>query len=1329
MDCRAVARVSACFGVLMLGLCSPGLADNGAVAIAVPLQGITIDGDLSDWPSGLTRYPIAELTLAEATDTIVVADLQAYFLIGYSAADNALYLAVDVEDDSVVVDTSSAAVWGTADMCRIIIDPPDTGFGVFFLFGGRHTGVAGQGSPGDLQVAVQQDRHRRRYECRIVLNRAVNAVPLGSGQSLKFDLTLADVDGTGMPLQVSWGPGSNKQERDHGLGDLLLVAAGEVTGRLAGSVDWAAGAGSIFDAVISLRSMEYPDLMCTALTDRTGHFAVDLPAGGYHAELQWPQGQSQQITVPADGVVRARLVAPIPVGRRTPAGRGREHWRTYSVADGIVSNSAYALLQDRNGILWIGTENGLTRYDARSFASFTSREGLAPSTWIVDLAEDSEDNLWIASNTPGKDWGVSRYDGQHFTLFDMPAGEQWQVRALLGDRAGNMWLATAGAGISRWDGQELVTWDEGDGLQSNTINDIWESDAGQLWLATDAGVSRFDGASFTSIGEGVLGRTQAIVGDPSGTMWFGTSDGLWRAADGRLERLPLPEGAGTRIGTLSVDSRGRLWIGTLAGLVCFDGEFVFYDTEDGLAYPAVNAIIEDVEGHLWIATGWYGMGGGVSRFDGDRFISFGRTEGTPGDDFRSVVVDDDGDVWMTVVEPTMSQLQNLVRYDGTAFTIWDAADGLSVDAHLGLDQAGNIWLGRSRYDGTTFGSIVAHAESWRSEAVAQDAAGDLWFAMWDLGVMQYDDSGIRPFTKIKGLGQSMPRDVLWTEADQLWIATWFEGLFRWDRVTDQVDHFGLAEGLTDESIASLYEDRDGRVWIGTWGGGVNWYDGQAFHSLTQKDGLAGNWVVDIMQDRRGRMLFATLGGGISLYDGQVLQTLGRRDGLSGNMVFSLAEDADGHIWVATTKGLTRYAPVLSPPWVSIIGTTADKAYGTLEQVRLPSTQDYVSFAFEGRSFRTEPGQMAYVYRLRGHDERWLTTRQEQVAYTDLPVGDYVFEVQAVDRELNYSAAATVRLEIHPTYGMLAAAGATGLSLLGLAVALTYGVRRRRERDRMRAALVRERHRHIEVQPHEIDSWRREDFVETSASMQHILARITELGSTDDRALIHGEAGTGKELIARAMHACSSRQDRAFIPVRCAGLPHDVDLSLAQRTAVLSTLFGHVQGAFPGADTAQQGLVLQADGGTLFLDEVGLLQLPLQTHLLRILTSGQVRPTGAAQAQSFDVRVLAATSENLELQLEMGTFHRGLYEFLASHAIAVPPLRDRVEDIGPLAQHIAGDLMRQMSLPEAPLSDAVLAHLMSCEFAGNVRELRRVLAQALRAAEGRALRPDDLGQTP
>ncbi|MBT6146469.1 MAG: sigma-54-dependent Fis family transcriptional regulator, partial [Gemmatimonadetes bacterium] len=328
------------------------------------------------------------------------------------------------------------------------------------------------------------------------------------------------------------------------------------------------------------------------------------------------------------------------------------------------------------------------------------------------------------------------------------------------------------------------------------------------------------------------------------------------------------------------------------------------------------------------------------------------------------------------------------------------------------------------------------------------------------------------------------------------------------------------------------------------------------------------------------------------------------------------------------------------------------------------------------------------------------------------------------QDLDYSPAATMGLSVEPPYMWLALQIGLVLSVSGVGVFAVRGTRRRRERDVARTELVQERRRHITTQPHDIDHWTIDDFVAASSAAKGTMEQIRNQQQQGDRVLITGETGTGKELVARAIHAGSSRRGGAFVPVRCAGLPRDVE-SLAERTQALSLLFGHKKGAVPGADTDQDGLVAEAHGGSLFFDEVGLLPLPLQAHLLRVLTQREVRPIGGSEGEPLDLRVLSATSEDLDLQVQMGAFHRGLFDYLAMQQIAVPALRERPEDIAPLAQEIADQAAARQGQHPKALSQEVLQLLQNYGFPGNVRQLRRLLEQALTAAASKPLAAGDL----
>jgi two-component system, NtrC family, response regulator AtoC len=236
-------------------------------------------------------------------------------------------------------------------------------------------------------------------------------------------------------------------------------------------------------------------------------------------------------------------------------------------------------------------------------------------------------------------------------------------------------------------------------------------------------------------------------------------------------------------------------------------------------------------------------------------------------------------------------------------------------------------------------------------------------------------------------------------------------------------------------------------------------------------------------------------------------------------------------------------------------------------------------------------------------------------------------------------------------------------------------------------------------------------------MQAVLRQVEKVAPQKTTVLIHGESGTGKELVARALHERSSRAAMPFVAVNCGAIPGEL---------LESELFGHARGAFTDAVRAKKGLALEADGGTLFLDEIGELPLPLQVKLLRFLQEEEVRPVGDTRSVKVDVRVVAASARDLPQAVAAGQFREDLYWRLAVVGIRLPPLRERPDDLEPLARHF---LARFAPLrPEVrglDFSPEALERLAAHRWPGNVRELMHAVERAVVLAEGPVIREEDL----
>ena len=241
-------------------------------------------------------------------------------------------------------------------------------------------------------------------------------------------------------------------------------------------------------------------------------------------------------------------------------------------------------------------------------------------------------------------------------------------------------------------------------------------------------------------------------------------------------------------------------------------------------------------------------------------------------------------------------------------------------------------------------------------------------------------------------------------------------------------------------------------------------------------------------------------------------------------------------------------------------------------------------------------------------------------------------------------------------------------------------------------------------------------VGTSPALKGVRALIDKVGPTAARVLITGENGSGKELVARAIHAASPRKQGPFIEVNCAAIPSEL---------IESELFGHMKGSFTGAFADRPGKFELADGGTLFLDEIGDLSLAAQAKMLRALQEGEITRVGGAKSMRVDVRVLAATNKDLEAEIAMGRFREDLLYRLNVVPIPVPPLRERAGDVPELVAHFARAIAEAAGIPIRTFEPAAVERLQRRPWPGNVRELRNAVERLMILAPGKSVTPADV----
>ena len=764
-------------------------------------------------------------------------------------------------------------------------------------------------------------------------------------------------------------------------------------------------------------------------------------------------------------------------------------WKTYTYLDGLASNHVFAVHRDPDGTMWFGTfGGGVSRYDGKEFATFTSRDGLA-SDEVFAIYRNPDGVMWF-----GTSGGVSRYDGDTFTSFTIEDGlASDTVSSIYRDPDGAMWFGTGwfnvnGNGVSRYDGKEFVNFTTKDGLVYNTVLSICRDPDGVLWFGTyGGGISRYDGKEFVNLTtkDGLAhDAVESVHCDANGVMWFGTSGGVSRYDGKTFINFTAKDGlVSNTTGPIYRDPDGVLWFGTGVGHLSgggvsrYDGKtFVNFTTKDGLASNTVHSIYRDADGAMWFGT----FGGGVSRYDEKGFVNLTTKDGLAHNQVRVIYRDSDSVLWIGTDGGGVSQ------YDGRAFLNLTQSDGLA-DNHVwsihgdpdGVLWFGTRWGGVSRYDGKEFVNFT-QADGLASDHVFTGCGapgGVSWFGT-DGGVSRYDGRGMgdfphfATFTTKDGLADNWIRAIYPDSDGVMWFGTDVSGLSRYDG--KGFASFTQKDGLASNLIRSIYRDPDNVLWAGTYSG-VSRYDGKRFVTFTNENGLTGSSVRSIHRDPDGAMWFGTWDGGVSLYDSIAWTSLDIRDGLAGNNVKAIYQDADGTLWFGTNGGLTRYRRSSTPPGVRIVSVTTDQTYRDLLAIPAFAVGTRVTIGYSAIDVKTVPEKRQYrcrVHEAGGNEGNehapsppgspaplYLSpTKETSFDCTPKGPGTYIFEVQAIDRDLNYSEPASVSIVILPPPFYQTGTFIMVLSIIGgasLSVAIILAVHRWRASRAEKQRLQRE----------------------------------------------------------------------------------------------------------------------------------------------------------------------------------------------------------------------------------------------------------------------------------
>jgi diguanylate cyclase (GGDEF)-like protein len=772
-------------------------------------------------------------------------------------------------------------------------------------------------------------------------------------------------------------------------------------------------------------------------------------------------------------VVPARALDP----SRTIAQYRHQAWNT---KDGLPQSSVEAILQTRDGYLWLGTQEGLVRFDGVRFAVF-----------------DKSNTKALKAN---------------------------RVTALAEDRTGALWIGTEGGGLTRLHHGAFTTWREKEGLPADRVRAVVEDAAGVVWVGTDRGLARMRDERVEAAG--LPGRyVQSLVSVRDGTVWVGLRDGSLLPIRGEQpgSTVPLP-GTGA-VSALWPDPDNTIWVGRRDALVhVAPGTVRTFTAREGLPGRSVLDLVRDRDGSLWVAT----ENGGLARLRGDRFEVFTTREGLSNNMVQKVLEDREGNLWVGTQDGGLNRLA-----DGK-FVTWTTREGLAADIVWPVlgDREGNLWVGTSsgglsRFrDGRFTNYTMRDGLSSNSiQALAEDAEGALWVGTRGGGLNRLKDGRWTHWSTRDGLPSDSVTTLLPDRDGRLWIGM-RDGLAWMER--GRIELVG-GQGLQGEVAHFMHQDRRGDVWIATNGHGLVRYSGGAFSAYTTKEGLSSDIVNVVHEDEDGTLWVGTFGGGLNrLRDGWV-DTWTTAEGLSDDAIFQILEDGRGNLWMSCNKGIFRVAKkeldevargerrTLEPvAYGELDGMRSQECNGAnqppgfktadgrlffptidglvmvdpermhtnrvpppvvLEQVRandvpvplgasLDFPPDRESFEFHYTALALSvPERVRFRYKLENLDRDWVEAGTRRIAYyTRIPPGRYRFVVTAANEDGVWNETGTdVSFRLRPHFWRTGWFFALSVVAVGATGVFGYRLRVRHlhRREELLVRLVEERTRQLE----------------------------------------------------------------------------------------------------------------------------------------------------------------------------------------------------------------------------------------------------------------------------
>ena len=708
-------------------------------------------------------------------------------------------------------------------------------------------------------------------------------------------------------------------------------------------------------------------------------------------------------------------------------------FQNWQATQGLPLNVVLSIAQTPDGYIWLGTEEGLARFDGVRFENFDRQNSALSDNFVEALLVDHKGTLWVGTQN-----GLNRLQGEKFFVYDMRLGfPHYAIKALFEDTKGRLWIGTDGGGLVCMKNSHFSIFDKSKGLIDNSVFSITEDRDGYIWAATHNGLSRFSPTGhFTS---------------------FEVKDGL----------------KSSYIRTVKADRQGTVWVGTKEGLSRISPTGISnFTIKDGLKSNEVYSLAEDSAGTIWIGT----ETGGLNRFVNGQFSSYTDAAGTLGKVIWSIFEDREGNLWLGAAH------SGLVCLKQGVFTTLTTKDGLLSKTILPAleDRSGNLWIGSDKgLIEKANGKVLSFTKQQGLPdnlvlSLTQDQSGIIWIGTRH-GLAWLKDNRIIQ----SPIGQQLPSDLIFCtytdRAGNVWIGTKM-GLSRYDG--HKVVTFTTKDGLSNNSVLCIEEDSSGTIWIGT-SGGLNRFQNGKFRVYTTQNGLSSNTVLGIYSDADGVLWLATYNG-LSRLKGEKVTSFATADQMYSGGIFHIFEDVQKHLWLTTNKGVFRvskadlnrfaedhtstihvahydtadgmanrecnggfqpsgwkgkdgrlYIPTegglayVDPSsldkkglWPKVVlerVSIDDRAYPVDQAISVPPGKGLLEFQFTAPSFAA-PEKLLFRYMLEGFDKDWVQSGNRRTAYyTNIPHGSYHFRIQVGDNDGWKSQFSTATVTLRPHF--------------------------------------------------------------------------------------------------------------------------------------------------------------------------------------------------------------------------------------------------------------------------------------------------------------------------